>query len=1025
MVEGSFTRPNVHVRMLPSSVARDCTVKKTQYSKLKLGAAPLVLGVALVSAPAYAQDSAPLDEEGAGPTQTIVVTGSRIARPSIETAAPIASVGAEEIGLQAGSANIENVLNDLPQVNATTSANSNNPGGGVATANLRLLGADRTLVLVDGRRYVSFSVTQQVDLNTIPSALVERVEVVTGGRSAIYGSDAIAGVINFITKKDFSGIEVNSSYGLTGRGDGQVWDVNATVGANLDDGRGNVIAHVGYLKRQGTYAGGRAFGRLALTNANIGGVPTLINAGSPSGPQTRLQLSASQIAAGGGFFGTGTVGNVDFNPDGSLGPFIDTTDSYNFAPVNYLTVPQERFLISTAGHYEISPAVVPYVEAQFINNRVSTELAATPIGNSTPFGAGSLGALRLHVHSPFLSQSVRDGLAAIDASEAASGLDVPNDGYVRVASWGYRTVPLGPRQNVDDRNAYRIIGGVRGDIGSGWNYDANYMYARTRNSQRQNGNIAISNFIAATTTAFRHPTTGAISVTPHAGVAGGGELVCADAAARSAGCTPANIYGTGNISDAAINYLAIGATNLEEYTTEVASVAITNSELFDFGGGPVGIAFGGEWRREAGAVTPDQFLSSGNVAGFNPGRPTAGSYSVKEAFAEINVPIVTEGFIHKLELNGAARVSDYSNAPGTVYTYAVGGILAPVRDIQFRAQYSRAIRGPSVNELFLGNTVSFAGNIEGCAGTNAGPGGDRYAFCQSLGIPVAVLNDPVQRANLGSATLVNPPTFVGGNPDLKEETATTWTVGAILSPSFLPGFSATIDYYNIKIEDYIARVGTANIGAACFDQRDLGFCSLITRNAAGQIERIDDRNSNTGGLKTDGIDIGVNYTHRFESGIRASLDFMGTRLLNYDVTPVQGLPIVRECAGSFGRLCAVGGFTTSPPKPKWRHTARLTVGNDAARISGQWRHLGATNDDNDAVVYAVERLPSRNYFDLTLATSPTDNLDLSIGVSNLFDSQPPLLASAQSGGSGEQTNTFPTYYDVMGRSFFVSGRIRF
>jgi iron complex outermembrane recepter protein len=1006
-------------------------------TRTRLLTSTLLLSGAIFIAPAHAQDSGPVEGVAAEEGQTVVVTGSRIARPDLESAAPVASLGAEEIGLQAGSANIENVLNDMPQINATTTANSNNPGGGVATVNLRLLGAERTLVLVDGRRYVSFSVTQQVDLNTIPSALVERIDVVTGGRSAIYGSDAIAGVVNFITKKDFSGVELNTSYDVTERGDGQVWNVNGTIGANLDDGRGNVIAHVSYLKRNGTYAGARSFGRLALTDRLVPGTTTgqreIINAGSPSGPQTRILLSGAQAAAAGGFFGTGTTTNLDFNRDGSLGPYVDATDSYNFSPVNYLTVPQTRFLISTAGHYEISPAVVPYIEAQFINNRVDTELAATPIGNATPYGQGSLGALRVQVASPFFAPNVRAGLAAIDASEATAGLDVQNDGYVRLSSFGYRTVPLGPRQNQDDRNAYRIVGGVRGDIGGGWSYDANYMYARTKNSQRQNGNIAISNFIAATTTAFQNPTTGAISATPFAGVAGGGNLVCADASARAAGCVPANIFGTGNISQAAINYLAIGATNLQEYTTEVASATLTNSELFDIGGGPIGLAVGVEWRREAGSVTPDQYLSSGNVAGFNPGRPTSGSYSVREAFAEINVPVIKDSFIHKLELNAAGRVSDYSNAPGTVYTYAFGGILAPVKDISFRGQYSRAIRGPTVNELFLGNTVSFAGNIEGCGGTNAGPGGDRYAFCQSLGIPTAVLNDPAQRAALASATIVNPPTFLGGNPNLKEETATTWTVGTVLTPRFLPGFTATVDYYNIKIKDYISTVGTANIGEACFNQRDLSFCRLITRNAAGQIERIDDRNANTGGLKTSGVDVGVNYNHRFESmfgaeDFRLGFSFLGTRLINYDVTPVQGLPIVRECAGTFGRLCAVGA-TTTPPKPKWRHTARLTAGTDVISLSGQWRHLGGTEDDQAKFtatpVFAVERLPAADYFDLTLQASPSDHIDLSIGVTNLFDKQPPLLASAQSGGSGEQTNTFPTYYDVMGRSFFVSARIKY
>ena len=1007
----------------------------------RLLATTLLASFAAIAAPAGAQtvsgsaqdvSTAQDDATASQTSDDVVVTGSRLARPDIESAAPVAVVGAEEIALQAGSANIENVLKDVPQITATTSSTSNNPGGGVATVNLRALGAARTLVLVDSKRYVSFDVTQTVDLNTIPAALIERVDVVTGGRSAVYGSDAIAGVVNFVLKKNFEGLDLQSQYNVTERGDGQIWDINGTIGANFQDGRGNATVHVGYLKRSGTFAGARSFGQFALTN--VAGTattpPTTIVAGSPSGPQTRVLLSAAQAAAAGTLFGTGSTLNVDFNPNGTLGPFVDTTDSYNFAPVNYLQVPQERFLISAQAHYEITEALVPYISAQFINNRVTTELAATPIANSTPFGNGSLGALRVQTNSPFFAPNVRAGLAAIDAAETTAGLDVANDGYVRFPSFGYRTVPLGPRQNNDDRNAYRIMVGMRGDLGSNWSYDGSYMYARTRNAQRQNGNIAISNFIAATTTAFQSGTT--ISPFPIAGAPNGGTLVCADAAARAAGCVPANIFGIGNISQAAINYLAIGATNLQEYKTEHAIFALTNPNLFDFGTGPVGLAVGGEWRNESGSVTPDSFLASGNVAGFNPGRPTAGSYSVREAFAELNVPLANDTFIHRLELNAAGRVSDYSNAPGTVYTYALNGIFAPVRDITFRGQYSRAIRGPSVNELFLGNTVSFSGNIEGCNVAAAAPGGSLNAFCQAQGIPAAVLADPVARTNLGLATIVNPPTFLGGNANLREETADTWTVGVILTPQFLPGFTATVDYYNIEISDYIARVGTQNIGNACFQLQLQDYCRLITRNSLGQIEAINDRNNNTGGLKQDGIDVGVNYTYKpgnlfgIEGG-SIGFSFNGTRLLNYRFTPVQGLPIVRECEGRYGNLCspASPGGTTGVPLPKWRHTARLTLGTEGVRGSLQWRYLGSVRDDNDAVLFAVERLPSRSYFDLTVSANVTDTFSLNTGVSNLFDEQPPLLASAQSGGSGEQTNTFPSTYDVLGRSFFVSGRVRF
>ncbi|TKD51670.1 TonB-dependent receptor [Sphingomonas baiyangensis] len=1000
----------------------------------RLLASTLLISCAAFAAPAAAQtvsgsaDDVSIAQDDATESQTsseIVVTGSRLARPDIESAAPVAVVGAEEIALQSGSANIENVLNDLPQVTATTSSTSNNPGGGVATVNLRALGASRTLTLVDGKRYVSYDVTQQVDLNTIPAALVERVDVVTGGRSAVYGSDAIAGVVNFILKKDFQGIDLQSQYNVSERGDAQIWDVNATIGANVEDGRGNATVHVGYLKRSGTFAGARDFGINALTNLG-GNPPTIINGGSGFVPQTRVVQPGLGALLG---FGTDSL---DFNPDGSLGPYVPT-DAYNFQPINYLQVPQERFLVSAQAHYEVTEAIVPYISAQFINNRVTQELAPTPIGNTVAFGQsanGVLGGLTVQTNSPFLAPSVRAAFQALDAAETNAA--TRNNGYITVPSFSSRTLALGPRRGEDDRNAYRIMAGLRGDLGGGWSYDGSYMYARTKNAQRQSGNVALSNFLAATNNSFQNPTTGAISPFPFADVPNGGVLVCTDPAARAAGCVPANIFGLNNISPEAIEYLGIGATNLQEYTTEHAIIALTNPRLLDFGTGPVGLAIGGEWRREAGSVTPDTFLASGNVAGFNPGQPTAGAYTVKEAFAEVNIPLANNTFVHLAELNLAGRVSDYSNAPGTVYTYAINGIFAPVRDLTLRGQYSRAIRGPSVNELFLGNTVSAAVNIDGCGAASAAPGGSLNAFCIAQGVPAAVLADPVAREALSNPVITAPTTFLGGNPNLREETATTWTVGGVFAPTFLRGFTATVDYYNIEIEDYISRIGTANIGAACFEQQLQNFCSLLTRNSLGQLERINDLNANSGGLKTTGIDVGVNYTHRPESlfgieGGSIGFSFQGSRLLSYDYTPVLGLDIVRECAGRYGLFCtpASAGNVAGVPLPKWRHNARLSLGSEMARASLQWRYLGSVRDSQDAVIYAVERLPEMNYFDLTFGFSPTETFDLNFGVANLTDKQPPLLPGSQSGGSGEQNNTFPSVYDVIGRSFFVSTRVRF
>ncbi|WP_249341744.1 TonB-dependent receptor [Sphingomonas sp. 3P27F8] len=995
----------------PRHKGENVVINRSFETALRCGAASLAIGLALGSAPVFAQAAPPAtaipaaQEDTGAPTGDIVVTGSRIARPDLDGTSPVSVVSSQDIALKAASTNIENVLNDLPQVTATTSSTSNNPGGGVATVNLRGVGAQRTLVLVDGRRYMSYDVNQIVDLNTIPAPLISRVEVLTGGSSAVYGSDAIAGVVNFTLKRDFSGVEAGSSYNVTEKGDGQVWDVYGLVGANFDDNRGNVTLLVDYTKRKPTFAGQRSFSTNAL-NDNQDGTPLYAAGGSGSVPQGRILVPGLNAALNNGCAASATAYQV-FNQDGSSKCYT-AADGYNYSPVNYLQVPQERFLVSAMGQYEINEHFTPYFEAQFSNNRVNAQLAATPISQGTPFGNGVTGPLTVQVNSPFLAASVQNALRTLDTN---------GDGYVTVPTWNYRTTALGPRVNEDERNAFRVVAGMKGEIGAGFSYDGYYMYARTKNSQRQTGNVAIDRFLLATNTAFQGPD-GTISAFPITG----GTVVCASAAARAAGCVPANIFGLNNLSAAAASYIGIGATNLETYTTQVANFSVTNPNLFDLGAGGVGVAFGAEWRSEAGAVTPDQYLASGNVAGFNPGQPTSGSYSVREFFGEIRVPLLANTFIHRLELNGAARATHYSNAPGNVFTWAGGAELAPIPDITFRGQYQRAIRGPSVYELFLGNTVSFNGNADQCGTAAAVTNTQLNAICRAqfaaAGAPATLIgNAGIQDVS------VNPLTFTGGNANLKEEVANTYTLGGVFRPTFLPRFSLTVDYYNIKIKGYIGAVPTQSIGDLCFKSFNQAYCNLISRNSAGQIETFTSTNQNTGGLKTSGIDVTAGYSQPLGALLgaddaRLGFSFSGTRLLVNDFTPVVGDPKVIRCAGHFGAQCGV-------PTPKWRHTLRTTLGLGQISASLQWRYLGAVTDDDPTTVYASERFKAQNYFDLTTTFDATENFRLNIGVSNLFNKQPPLAASTQNGGNGEQSNTFPTVYDVLGRSFFVSGKLKF
>ncbi|RYE51414.1 MAG: TonB-dependent receptor, partial [Rhizobiaceae bacterium] len=355
------------------------------------------------------------------------------------------------------------------------------------------------------------------------------------------------------------------------------------------------------------------------------------------------------------------------------------------------------------------------------------------------------------------------------------------------------------------------------------------MYSHTKNSQRQLGNVAISRFANALATKFDNA----------------GNLVCQNDGVD--GCVPANIFGLGNLSQEAADYLGIGATNLESYTTQVASLAVTNGNLFDFGAGGVGIAFGVEYRSEQGRNDPDTFLASGDVVGFNSGLPTSGSYHVREFFGEVNIPLLRDNIVHSLELNGAARQSKYSNSVGNVFTWSAGATLAPIEDIALRGQYQKAVRGPSVSELFLGQTISFAGNADFCGTDAAIPAGPLRDICvaqfTAAGAPLGSIGNP----SIQDPDVVNPFTNVGGNSALREETAKTYTFGAIIKPRFMPRFSATVDYYNIKVTNLVGPVGTQGIGRACFLGSAQEFCNSIVRNSLGQIDSFDDFNRNTGG----------------------------------------------------------------------------------------------------------------------------------------------------------------------------------
>lgn len=1024
----------------------------TRFNKASLLAGTIMAG-ALVATPAIAQDAD--TDEGASEGAPIIVTGSRIAQRNVETAAPIAVVSSEEFSLS-GTVNVENVINQLPQVIPGTTSFSNNPGDGSATLNLRGLGTQRTLVLVNGRRWMSFDTQQIVDLNTVPSFLLDSVDVVTGGASAVYGSDALAGVVNFRLRQ-VDGVEFGGQYALTERGDGETYQLHGAIGTSFDDGRGSATVFAEYFNRADVFQGDRAFSNFAIggeTSSNptlrqfgsstlpngvlryLGGAsgnnlgpldPTNANFDATAFRERTAGASGTEFVPASGFpnsgFGTGVV--FDDVP----GDFRTRTgDTYNYAPVNYLQIPQERYLLGGYADYEFSDGHSFYTEVSFVNNRVAQELAATPVTGNFNIDLAS--------QEQFLSAGDFAQLQAIDAAETAANAlfntemadqdpDTPGVQFTpAVDDPGVvnffvqrRTIEASRRNSLDERSAFRVLGGVRGPIGDNLQYDAYYMYSRTRNANVQAGNISRSAF--------------------QAGLDGT--------------AAPINIFGLGTLTDSMFNQIAIAAQNGDISTQEVASASVSGFlGSLGFGADDIGFAVGAEYRGVASEFIPDTALSSGDVIGFNAGQATAGGYNVTELFAELNVPILDTDSGLRLEVTGAARYSDYSlEAIGGVWTYAGGVEFSPISDVTFRAQYQRAVRAPNVGELFGGRAIGFPGATDPCdaAATAGVDQAGLTATCIASGVPAGAVGSGDIQPNAQI-----PATF-GGNPDLFEETSDSYTIGVILQPSFLPGLTITADYFNIEIEDAIATFGGGlnNTLDLCFNQvQDINdpicapFLGGNARDGAGAITTANNPllfQDNIASLEVSGIDLEANYTTTIPFSLltdtgeqRLSINFLGTWTDVSNFTPVQDADTVFECAGFFGTTC-------DEPTPEFKWTSRASFTDGPLTTSIRWRHLGSVDDDSDPAAFVaaggIGTIDSYDLIDLTFGFEVSENVNITLGVTNLFDTLPgvPEFDAAGNvinrpnslllGDNQEQANTYPSTYDVLGRRYFLSGSFSF
>ena len=993
--------------------------------------------------PALAQQDPPEDPE-AETVKTIVVTGSRLPRAGQQGATPTQTVTQEDFRLT-GVGNVEQTLNLMPQIVPGFTNTSNNPGSGAATLDLRGLGSVRTLILVNGRRWIASDAGEvpEVDVSTIPAALIQRVDIVTGGASAVYGSDAVTGVVNFVLNDKLKGLHLEARQSLTEQGDGRVTSADLSFGTSLLGDRAKIVASAGWLNQRPVLQGDRTLSRVTLqdgcalpdTRAETGAstpvndpacappnVMALTAGGSSFIPGARIAGSAFFPVPGSNALVRNPPG-LRFDPDGTPRPFIPAFDLYNYAPDNYLQIGFERWGANVLASFEASLAFTPYVELSYIQTRSPQQLAPVPalLGS----GSATVPVARLNLANPFLTPEARrvlDLSYGVDAqgdrgfigSPAAGfrvnpAFDGDADGIIRFPAIVQSRLGLGPRQLLNKRDAMRGLVGARGEIGSGWNYDLYHSRSRVEHvtAYRNSGSaLRLQQALLAVT----DPATG--------------QPVCID---PSNGCVPANIFGEGNLSAEAADFIRTHPTDLTVIEEQVAEASV-RGDLPLFRAGDVGIAAGLNWRRSSYDFEPDPALFTGDDLGFQPGTPAGGKTSVWELFSEARIPLLADApLIKELTAELGLRWSNYSSV-GQAWTWKAIGEWVPTGGLKVRGGFQRAVRAPNIRELFEEPSTTSSVALEPCS-PEFGLIGDPAiaAACLRSGVPADADLPPVAFGVV----------FHRGDPDLDAETARTMTIGASFTPGWARGLIVTADYYDIRIRRPIGQFGGGS-GLVVFgcivgggDPAD-PLCQAIDRGAGGAILSLDLPTANLHSLRARGIDWQVAYARNFgghsaERPNRVQLHLSGTRYFESSFRANANVASI-DCAGFFGNPCGNTIGRSATPEWKLYNRATWTLGSVTAALRHRW--FSSTLDGRISFIDALgltpiaipeeaRRLESRHYFDLATTFRVRDRFDLTFGVNNLTDRKPAITGEQQ-----VQANTDPSLYDVLGRRYFVALTLR-
>ncbi len=972
---------------------------------------------------AYAQTADTTDEE-------IVVTGTRIRAPNMESVTPTVTIGAER--LEAGSdLEVGGLLRDLPSSGIAagtpqTTAGLVTTSFGISTFNLRNLSENRTLVLVDGRRFVSGVPGQNiVDLNAIPPELVDRIDVVTGGASAVYGSDALAGVVNIILRDDFEGVVLTGQGGITDAGDAENFRASLVGGSDFEGGRGHATVTLGWSRENGAFARDRDF--LQTDSVSL----AALGAGPSNDVYSILVPFLSSYSERGRFnVPNGTALTVE--DDGTVRPFSTALDGFNRNPNRAISAQLERFSAAFDAEYQISDHVNWFGQGIF-NTTVGRSFGeGFPLDGYNIYGGNNPAntpqcadfdsdgdeecKYGVPINSAIVPTDIRDAVIAANPTIAPEDLVV---GFRR------RMTEVGNRDGEQTRQTFRISTGFEGDITySDLAYEASLTYGRTNADQSSDGQINVVN--------MRYGLD--VEVGP------GGVLRCRDEAARLDGCVPVDIFGAGNISPQAANYINAESSRSATVDQLVFNAFLTG-DAFQWGDRPATFVLGVEHRQESTEDVPDRLTQSGlNASNITP--PTQGRFWVHELFGELRVPLLQNvAFADELDLNLAARVSDYSTV-GLTNAYAAGLDWRITDDFRARGQYARAVRAPNIFELFSGAQQTFPVLNDPCQGLTTS--GGQAAFFNDVTDPTSGIDPTTVGANTPTRCLADPnlaarvtrdgffiPSqpelqgtggFTSGNPELEEETAETFSVGFVWQPKdWLQGLSLSLDYYDITIENAISTFGRQLTIDRCYTTGEAEFCNSIQRAAAGDfvgfLALVNQSNENLAELNVEGVDLQFDYSTSLGSWGDLGLSVLYSHLLEQSNVPLPGASLVDD-TGEFGA-------------PENRANIGVTYSLGNFRLRWDARIIGEQPIDNDPTsAFAGAKIGLRHIHDLQASWQANPTTRFTIGVDNVLNEYVFIGGTAGDVGSSILATTTghrtaPELYDGLGRRGYAALRLAF